>query len=263
MTEYLVVLTCIAIAAITLFALYGGQIKDGVHRSAIGIGGNDPGISASAIAGGGLNGAGGATSGADSVSMIAGSPDAPITGGGFSGGGGFGGGFGGPSPSSSEGSSTETQHYSLKDDSVILTAEGERKAREIADAYFKETGKDIVITDGIRTPTDQAARFYDKLQDGESMSIYKNKDAAKEIEDAYTRSIQSGKGKVEVIQGMSAVIQAQVDKGVYISRHLEGHGFDVRFDGMTESQKASFIKAARLVVGADPLVENDHFHIQY
>jgi hypothetical protein len=267
MTEYLVVLTCIAIAAITLLALFGGQIKEGVRRSAMAIGGNDSGGSASAIAGGGLAGAGGVTSGADPVSMIGGSSDAPITGGGISGGGGLGisggGGLGGESPSSNEGSSTETQHFSLKDSSVILTPEGERMAREIADAYFKETGKDIVITDGTRTATDQAARFYDKLQAGESMSIYKNQDAAKEIEDAYTRSIQARKGSAEVIQEMSKVIQAQVDKGVYISRHLESRGFDVRFSDMTQSQKDSFKKAARLVIGTDPVVENDHFHIQY
>jgi phage-related protein len=136
---------------------------------------------------------------------------------------------------------------------------------EIASAYFDETGADITVTDGTRTAEDQASAMYNNLENGEDFSLYKDQAAAQEIKDAYDEAIDADKSKEEAIKDMTGVIQDQIERGVYISNHLEEKGdraFDVRINDMTTDQRDAFQKAAENV-GAKVINEGDHFHVQF
>src|SRR5262249_55804256 len=149
----------------------------------------------------------------------------------------------------------EDAHFSVKDDSVDLSDEMTQKATDIAAAYFKDTGEDLVVTDGGRDATDQAARMFDKLENGEDLTkLYKDQDALKEITDAYDKASDADQSDEQVKQALADVIQRQMDDDVYISRHLEDNAFDVRSKDMTPEQQQSF-KVAVEAKGGKVIVE--------
>ncbi len=102
-----------------------------------------------------------------------------------------------------------------------------------------------------------------KIRLGDNFSEYKNRLAVSEILGAYKQAHSSGKSPEEVKQAMARVIGNQVDKGVYISRHLQGGAADVSIkEGLNER---AFRTAVKSVTGQEPLYEGKppHFHFQF
>jgi hypothetical protein len=79
MTKYLVVLTYILIAAVTIVSLFGHRIKEGVYRAEAALSRNQPGKSPGEIAGGVPAGTVGQNSGGDFLSGMIDSADSSTT----------------------------------------------------------------------------------------------------------------------------------------------------------------------------------------
>lgn len=154
-------------------------------------------------------------------------------------------------------------HFTKKTSSVILTPAVEKKADEIADAFFAQAKKNIVVTDGSRTAADQASRVFDKIK-AHDLSIFLNQKAAQEIKQAHDIAVAAGKSKAKVLEAMTAVIEDQIKRKVFISKHLTGRAFDVRSKDMTAQHKKVFKQVVQHMGGVSMIEEGKppHFHIQ-
>ena len=81
--------------------------------------------------------------------------------------------------------------------------------------FERQTGLRIKVTSGARTPEEQAR------------AIYANQTAAAEVQAAYDLARKSGAGMTDAVASMSKVIQGQVGRGVYISKHLTDMAIDI------------------------------------
>lgn len=153
-------------------------------------------------------------------------------------------------------------HFTKKTSSVLLTPALERVADEIADAFFARTGKNIVVTDGVRTAAQQAAQVLAKIRSND-LSIYLNQTAAQEIKRAHDAAVKAGKTRAEVLKAMTAVIEGQIERKEFISKHLTKKAFDVRNNNMTAAHKRVFKQVVQ-DIGVPMLDETKppHFHIQ-
>jgi predicted nucleotide-binding protein len=154
-------------------------------------------------------------------------------------------------------------HFTKKSSSVILTSAIEKKADAIADAFFAQTKKNIVITDGVRTAADQAVQVLAKIK-ANDLSIYLNQKAAQEIKRAHDVAVAAKKPQAEVLKAMTAVIEDQIKRKVFISKHLTGRAFDVRNRDMTAKQKQTFKQVVQHTGGVSMIEEGKppHFHLQ-
>jgi hypothetical protein len=137
------------------------------------------------------------------------------------------------------------------------------KLARIAEHYHKHTGKTLVVTSGTRDPRDQAEAVYDKLQGGDDIvRLYRNKEAAREIKEAYDRHRQ--KGRAAAISAMARTIRAQVARGTYISSHLRAGAADIRSHDMSPTERRHFVEGALATKGVSVLYESipPHFHVQ-
>lgn len=80
---------------------------------------------------------------------------------------------------------------------------------------------------GTRTSQSQATAMYGKLSGGDQLTVYANQTAAKEIKKAYDNAVTSKKSKSDTISDMKAVIDTQISKMTYISKHLKVGAVDV------------------------------------
>lgn len=154
-------------------------------------------------------------------------------------------------------------NFTKKTSGIILPPAVEKKVNEIADAFFNLTKKKIVITDGTRTAAQQAVQVFNKIQ-ANNLTIYTNHKAAQEIKVAFDLARLQGKSKADTLKAMAAVIETQVQRGVFISRHLTGKAFDVRNKDMTPKQQSIFQQVTQTVGGVTVLPEGKppHFHVQ-
>jgi Arc/MetJ family transcription regulator len=154
-------------------------------------------------------------------------------------------------------------HFKKKTAAVILPSAVEKKAGEVADAFFAQTQKEIVITDGLRTAADQAERVLVKIQ-LHDLSIFLNQKAAQEIKQAHDIAVAAGKSKTQVLAAMTAVIESQIARKVFISKHLSGRAFDVRSKDMTPKQQTVFKQVVQHVGDVSMILEGKppHFHLQ-
>ena len=154
-----------------------------------------------------------------------------------------------------------SSHLKLSSKNIELSPLVKGKMSQVAEEYFKRTGKDLVITDGNRTAHEQAERIYDKiLVHGEY--IYTNKVALAEIKTAYNQAKAQGKSKSEIVNQMARAIQHQMNRGVYISKHLTGQGADVRIKNMFDRDREAFMQSVKAVGGARILNEGNHWHVE-
>ena len=155
------------------------------------------------------------------------------------------------------------ENYSLKK-GVSLTATIKLKVKKIADKYHTATTKTIVVTSGTRTSLSQATAMYGKLAGGDQLTVYKNQTAAKEIKKAYQDGVKAKKSKADIIDDMKAVIDGQIKKRVYISKHLKSGAVDIRSKDMTFKEKDEFKKAAKgTAVSVILETTPPHFHLQF
>ncbi len=157
----------------------------------------------------------------------------------------------------------DDQKYKIKDSSVHLNDPLRTTADAIADEFYSKQHKQIVITDGVRRPEDQASAMYTKMKLGENpVSLYANKDAAKEIKKAY--DAHKTESSSDAIKAITAVIEAQIHKGVYISKHLRGAGLDIRDKDLSKTEKSTLETIIRQYKELSLLKEGKppHFHVE-
>lgn len=156
----------------------------------------------------------------------------------------------------------DATHYTVQDH-VRLGSRMERTLERIARAFHARTGRGIVVTSGSRSASEQAEAMYHKLQLGQRLtSLYLDYDAASEIENAYQQNRRRGRAKS--VRAMAQVIERQIARGCYISRHLRASAADVRSRDMTRRERrifeqvvARFPEVTLLAEGRPP-----HFHLQ-
>jgi hypothetical protein len=139
------------------------------------------------------------------------------------------------------------------------------KVDAIDERYFRRTGKHVTITSGTRDAVRQAKAMYKLLRlGGDPIRLYRNKEAAQEIKQAYERARASAKAPDDVVSAMHEVLRAQIARGVYISAHLRAGAVDVRNRDMGASDKKAFVAAVNEAKGVTLLEETapPHFHLQ-
>jgi hypothetical protein len=141
-----------------------------------------------------------------------------------------------------------------------------QRLRRIADRYFRETRLRLVITGGSRTSEKQAQLMYAKFKRGDDVdSLYENQAALREIKSAFLLGRKARKPALQVIKMMVAVIDAQVARGEFISKHLQFAAADVRSRGMKPAHLAAFRAAVAAESGVTLVDERDaaepHLHL--
>lgn len=147
---------------------------------------------------------------------------------------------------------------------VRLSPEVKAKLGEISERYYKATKRTLLITSGNRSPREQAEAMYGKLRAGDRLWVYRDQRSVGPIRDAYDTGRKRRWKKARIIAAMTDHIAGQVARGVYISRHLRAHAFDVRCYDLTRKQKAAFRAAADAVGGVRVIEERrpPHFHCE-
>jgi hypothetical protein len=150
--------------------------------------------------------------------------------------------------------------YTKKPD-VVLPDDLAKTVFGIADAYVEASGKMFTVTDGARTAADQAARLYDKLKSGDNLSVYKDKETAKQVKEAYDQAVKEGKSPEDTKAAMEKVIADRAAEGHEISNHLNGEAFDVRYAGTDRAalEKAAAEKGYKVIYEDKPV---PHYHLQ-
>jgi N-acetylmuramoyl-L-alanine amidase/murein DD-endopeptidase MepM/ murein hydrolase activator NlpD/peptidoglycan hydrolase-like protein with peptidoglycan-binding domain len=153
-------------------------------------------------------------------------------------------------------------HYNVQAD-ILVTASLETKMEELAKKVYDDTKPNHKITysSGYRGPDRQAKAMYDNIvKNGiKDLDKYKATDLADEVKKAYNDN--KDKGETETVKKMTEVLEAQVAKGKYISRHMRSGAVDV-----SSGDKSYYDKIRKFVKemgGDDPLDEGDHLHIQF
>lgn len=156
----------------------------------------------------------------------------------------------------------DTRHYTAED-GVRLGPRMERVIGRIAREFHRRTGRGIHVTSGTRSAREQARAMFEKLRRGQRLTrLYRDYEAASEIQQAYRRHRRDGTG--QCVRAMARVIRTQVRRGCYISRHLRASAADVRSRDMSRREQrifrqvvAGFDEVSLLQEGTPP-----HFHLQ-
>lgn len=148
---------------------------------------------------------------------------------------------------------------------IALAPAVEEKVAEIASAYFRRTGKELVVTSGTRDPARQAEAMHELFRHGaDVLGLYKDKAAAREIMSAYEEGRSTEQPPEALIAALEQVIHAQIDRGVFISAHLREGAVDIRNRDMTSAEKRAFLDGVEEVGGVLALEESrpPHYHLQ-
>ena len=136
-----------------------------------------------------------------------------------------------------------------------------RQANSLHDAVRAETGYRINVTSGYRDAGRQASAMYDNMAKG-TEAPYKNKVAYNEIRAAYNEGRKADLNKAEIVADMTAVIQAQVDRGIFISRHQISKGLDISTP--PKGIASDVLQAIRNHPQVESVLrEGNHYHIQF
>ncbi len=133
--------------------------------------------------------------------------------------------------------------WKAKSDAVKIPDAIRGKIDAVAADYHAATGKTLIVTDGMRTPIDQAERIYYKFSHGD-FGTYRGAQGA-ELARLYRSGIASGKSKNQILAGMEGVIDRHLKIGQPISKHLLGREVDFRISEMNTTDREALIKAIR------------------
>ncbi|MGS1078415.1 RHS repeat domain-containing protein [Pseudoxanthomonas beigongshangi] len=157
----------------------------------------------------------------------------------------------------------KTKNYETKS-GVRWSAAVEGKVDRIADRYNTATGGKITVTGGNRTAGEQAREMYGKITSGEGLGLYRNRDAAREIQSAYDNAVRSRATPEATMAAMTRTISDQMSNGVYISKHLIEGAVDVRSRDMSGAERTSFRQSATGIADTVLLeTANPHWHLQF
>ncbi len=157
-------------------------------------------------------------------------------------------------------------HFEVLARDLRLTASDTERLKRIASRYFKATRKRLVVTGGTRTPKRQAQLMYNKLEHGEDIvALYENKAAATEIRNVYKEGTAKNLSRKRLIRSIADAIDAQIARGIYVSKHLKSGAVDVRSWGLTGKQEEALREAVKQESGVTLLDERNssepHFHL--
>lgn len=147
---------------------------------------------------------------------------------------------------------------------VVLSPGLRGTVAELAQAFRAAAGRSFHVTSGTRTPLEQAQAMFDKLASGGSLTgLYRDYDAARQIEQAYQRSRRAG--RVACVAEMARVVSGQIARGLYISRHLHAGAVDIRSRDMSARERRTFRSVAARRRGVRLLEEGrpPHFHLEF
>lgn len=138
------------------------------------------------------------------------------------------------------------------------------KIAAVAAIYHAKTKRTLEITSGYRSPRRQATALYNKLAVGGSLAIYKNQSLVEPLRKAYRDGRKKRWQKERIIAAMADVLEAQVARGIYLSRHMRGRAFDIRSSGLSTRQRAALRAAVAEVGGMRLIYESKppHFHVE-
>lgn len=147
-----------------------------------------------------------------------------------------------------------------------LTDANAKRIVRIATRFHKATKKRLVVTGGTRPPQRQAELMYDKLKRGDDVvALYEHKAAATEVRNAYREAVARKEKRKGTIRVMREVIDAQIGRGVYVSKHLKSGAVDVRSWSMDAAQEKALREAVKEEPGVTLMDERDgpepHFHL--
>jgi hypothetical protein len=151
----------------------------------------------------------------------------------------------------------QTPHWSAADNSVHLSDDMSSIAESVGREFNAQTGKTLIVTGGARTPARQAEVMYDKFRIGDR-STYTGP-RGREVQSIYDRGAAAGQTRQEILQSMTATIQAQKDAGHPVSRHLDDQALDFRSKDLNDRERAILWDAIRNNSGI-PLVEGTPRH---
>jgi len=159
-----------------------------------------------------------------------------------------------------------TVHMEILARDLRLTDANAQRLERIAARYHKSTKNRLVITGGSRTPVRQAQLMYDKLVHGDDIvAVYENKAAATEVRNAYRDAVAKRLKRKATIRAIREVIDAQVTRGVYVSKHLRSGAVDVRSWNMKGTLEQALRDAVKAEAGVTMMDERDgaepHFHL--
>jgi hypothetical protein len=159
-----------------------------------------------------------------------------------------------------------TNHMEVLARDLRLTDTNAKRLARIAARYHKATKKRLVVTGGTRTPQRQAQLMFDKLKRGDDViALYENKAAATEVRNAYRDAAARGEKRKGTIRAIREVIEAQIGRGTYVSKHLKSGAVDVRSWNMDGELEKALREAVKQEPGVTLMDERDgpepHFHL--
>lgn len=158
------------------------------------------------------------------------------------------------------------KQVTLQGETVVSASSSWNTTSFVAALQEKVPDIPIRLNSSFRTPAQQAAAMLEKIRLGDDLkALYKDKALVQEILDVPCAQDRSTCTSPSCVAAVTAVIQAQVDRGQYISQHMSGTAIDVNITSpvMSESQINRVIAAAG-ALGAKAIHETTppHIHIQ-
>ncbi|MBX9885708.1 MAG: hypothetical protein K2X68_12130 [Novosphingobium sp.] len=152
--------------------------------------------------------------------------------------------------------------WKAKSDAVRIPEKIRSKIDAVAADYHAATGKTLTVTDGVRTPMDQAERIYYKFSHGD-FHTYPGPQGA-EMAKIYRTGVASGKSKSQILDEMATAVERHFRKGHPISKHLLGKGVDFRVSDIGRSDLNVLLRAIRRN-GGTPKTEGvpPHIHASF
>jgi hypothetical protein len=158
-----------------------------------------------------------------------------------------------PPPSSSPGEVWDAER--ARGEGKRWTLSGPERLLNSMVAWLDELPVSVVVTDGVRTPADQASAMLAKLKryGAASLSIYQD--------EALVDELLSGPDTEE---RWAAIIAKAAQSGRYLSRHIIRNSTAWRgaLDIRSRDDGDGDILAALRATGAHVVVEEDHYHVE-
>ncbi len=139
-----------------------------------------------------------------------------------------------------------------------------RTMNRIGSDFHSLTSRTICVTDGLRSPLQQARLLLAKLKSGSELKIYRNRQAADQIRAAYFAVVISEAGEEDTVTTIAEVIESQLSEGIFLSKHLLGSAVDIRSRDLSSREKRLLCEVAkphvsRIIEEAQP----PHFHLEF
>lgn len=134
------------------------------------------------------------------------------------------------------------------------------RLKNIKKEYKRRTAENLVVTSFGRTPSRQARAVRGLItRHGVKYvrDLYRNSPAINEVLTAY---LNNRRRSQKAQREMTRVIEDQVARGVYVSKHLRGLAADIRRRGKGAA-RLSALRAAARKAGATVLVEPECYHL--